>query len=91
MRPIKRCGTQSPSTPPLTGILVYGTDDEETKEFVGIFANSVTSGGAGGMPPQPGSTLTVLVGSRTHFSMHRKEILSPPPIRNKKSRLIKKP
>jgi hypothetical protein len=91
MQAINRCGKEPPSTPPRTGVLVYGLDEKETKEFVEIIANSVTNGGAGGMPPIVGSPLTILVGNQTPFSMDSKELFNPPTIRKKKTRQAKKP
>jgi hypothetical protein len=94
MKPVDRCAKESPSPPfpaGLTGIVVLGPNDDEIKEFRDIVASAVTSGGAGGTRAQPGTTLTIRVGSLTPFIMDKNQFFNPPPIRRQTQRQNNKP
>jgi hypothetical protein len=90
MKTTNHCAKEALSVPVQTGTLIFGPDNNEIKEFMGIIAQAIT-GGAGGMLPQPGSTLTVLVGKLEPFTMDSRQLFSPPPIREKIKRQHKKP
>lgn len=94
MKPVDRCAKESPSPPfltGLTGIQVFGPNDDEINEFVNIVADAVTSGGAGGSRAQPGSTLTIRIGSASPFIMDKNQFFHPPPVRKQTQKQNKKP
>jgi hypothetical protein len=91
MKVIDRCAKDPPSAPVQTGVLVFGPDDQEIKEFAQIIAGALTTGGAGATPAKPGSTLTILVGSMSPFIMDKTQVFNPPPIRKQTKKQNKQP
>jgi hypothetical protein len=91
MKPVDHCAKESPTPPLLTGILVSGPNDDEINEFANIVAYAVTSGGAGAMHAQPGSTLTIRIGSASPFIMDKNQFFHPPPVRKQPQKQNKKP
>ena len=62
----------------LTGILIFGSTKQEIEEFAQIMADAVDPGGAGGMPPEPGSTLTIRVGIKVPYLRDKAHVFTPP-------------
>jgi len=78
MDPVNNCGKEYFSPPLLTGILIFGSTKQEIAEFSNIMADAIDPGGAAGMRPEPGSTLTIRVGIKVPYSMDKTRFFNPP-------------
>jgi hypothetical protein len=78
MDPVNNCGKEYFSPPLLTGILIFGSTKQEIEEFMHIIADAVDPGGAGGMSPEPGSTLTIRVGIKVPYLRDKAHVFPPP-------------
>ena len=77
MEPTNNCGQEYFSPPLLTGILIFGSNTQEIKEFGNIMADAVDPGGAGEMQPPAGMTLTIRVGIKESFLMNKAHVYKP--------------
>ncbi len=78
MDPVNNCGKEYFSPPLLTGILIFGSTKQEIEEFSNIMADAVDPGGASGMRPEPGSTLTIRVGIKPPYFRDKAHVFKPP-------------